>query len=149
MCGSVPSRTVTAALARFGVMEATDALERAIVLPEEMKDTYKALIQHLSGYKGSLPLSVLDPHLNTQDQTVELPQFERLQKLFLSLLKSATSGPLTELAQRLRSPHELDKAKSILGKRAVELHGKVGVLRRLDPVQLLALEIYSMEGPDI
>eukprot|EP00756_Hemistasia_phaeocysticola_P042627 Hpha_TRINITY_DN16979_c1_g1::TRINITY_DN16979_c1_g1_i25::g.54999::m.54999 len=143
------SRTVTSALARFDVMEATDTLESATVLPEEMKDNYEELIKHLSGYKGSLPLSVLDPHLNTEDQTVELPQFERLQKLFLSLLKSATSGPLTELAERLRSPHEVDKAKRVLGKRAVELHGKVGVLRHLDPVQLLALEIYSMEGPDI
>eukprot|EP00756_Hemistasia_phaeocysticola_P066227 Hpha_TRINITY_DN9089_c0_g1::TRINITY_DN9089_c0_g1_i1::g.141957::m.141957 len=147
------SAEVTAALARMDVAEADSALERSDCLPDKLRCYYQDLVKYMSGYKSSLPLTVLEKMdnttLNTADVTVEQPQFERLQKLFLSLLKLTSTGLLREMGQRLRSPLHADGAMRILTKRAMDLKAKVVVLRHLDPVLLLALQIYTMEGPDI
>eukprot|EP00756_Hemistasia_phaeocysticola_P054010 Hpha_TRINITY_DN29958_c0_g1::TRINITY_DN29958_c0_g1_i1::g.131945::m.131945 len=146
---------ITAALARFDVDGAADVLDdpASEELPSEMLESFQTLLGHLGEFRSSLPLTVLARHgvkgLNTEGMTMEAPQFYRLHSLFITLLKQAVLGPLGEMQKQLKSPLLPHLADRQLMDRALSLRDKVQMLGHLSSVQLLVLDIYTMEGVDI
>eukprot|EP01062_Namystynia_karyoxenos_P065647 TRINITY_DN593_c0_g3_i1.p1 TRINITY_DN593_c0_g3~~TRINITY_DN593_c0_g3_i1.p1 ORF type:complete len:2882 (+),score=256.09 TRINITY_DN593_c0_g3_i1:90-8735(+) len=100
--------------------------------------TYSALEIWRARYAADIP-----PLVREQD-------LENLASLFATLLNLATAGPFGELLKELRSampPSDTEKELARRGRELLLKHG--GAMPGLGAIELLVLELYTMEGPDI
>eukprot|EP00756_Hemistasia_phaeocysticola_P011682 Hpha_TRINITY_DN15136_c3_g8::TRINITY_DN15136_c3_g8_i1::g.129012::m.129012 len=149
------SGEIAAALASFDVARASEVLnsETASCLPHDMQHSYRRLVEQFGEFKQTLPVTALKGQdtrtLEMDKMTTEQPQFERLQKLFLSMLSQTGRAPLEEMLRGLQSPLESSALLRSLSERAITLGDRAVVLGKLGFVQLLALHLYTMEGVDL
>eukprot|EP00756_Hemistasia_phaeocysticola_P043338 Hpha_TRINITY_DN17023_c0_g1::TRINITY_DN17023_c0_g1_i1::g.166636::m.166636 len=151
---AIVSEEVTTALARYDVAAATRALatESATAMPAKMRQAFDSMLVNLHQFKAALPIEVIAKTnravINTEEMTEEEPQFDRLFELFGKVLEHVSTGPFREVCKRLVTPQGI-KSSRILKQRARGLPDKVKSLSHLGLIELLVLDIYTMEDVDI